>query len=36
VSDTLAIIGMGNAEMGDDGIGVFLVEKLRDELESGA
>jgi hydrogenase maturation protease len=36
VSDTLAIIGMGNAEMGDDGIGVLLVERLRDELESGA
>ncbi len=36
MSDTLAIIGMGNAEMGDDGIGVLLVEKLRDELESGA
>jgi hydrogenase maturation protease len=36
VSDTLAIIGMGNTEMGDDGIGVLLVEKLRNELESGA
>jgi hydrogenase maturation protease len=36
VTDTLAIIGMGNAYMGDDGIGVLLVEKLREELESGA
>jgi hydrogenase maturation protease len=36
VTDTIAIIGMGNSEMGDDGIGVLLVEKLREELESGA
>ena len=32
----MAIIGMGNAEMGDDGIGVHLVEHLRQEMESGA
>jgi hydrogenase maturation protease len=36
VAETLAIIGMGNTSMGDDGIGVILLAKLREELESGA
>lgn len=36
MAEKLAIIGMGNADMGDDAIGVILVEKLREELESGA
>jgi hydrogenase maturation protease len=31
----IAIIGVGNASMGDDGIGVYLVEKLREELSMG-
>jgi hydrogenase maturation protease len=31
-----AIIGMGNPLMGDDGVGVRLVEMLREEVESSA
>ncbi len=34
--DTIAVIGLGNAGMGDDGIGVVLMRKLQEELESGA
>jgi hydrogenase maturation protease len=36
MAEKLAIIGMGNQEMGDDGIGVYLVEKLKEELACGA
>jgi hydrogenase maturation protease len=32
----VTVIGLGNSEMRDDGIGVALVEMLRAELESGA
>ena len=31
----LSIIGVGNREMGDDGIGVILVERLRGQIERG-
>ena len=31
----IAIIGVGNTAMGDDGIGVYLVEKLREQLLRG-
>ncbi len=31
----LAIIGVGNPGMGDDGIGVVLVERLRAQVQSG-
>ncbi len=31
----MTVIGLGNSEMGDDGIGVALVEMLRAELEGG-
>jgi hydrogenase maturation protease len=32
----VTVIGLGNSEMGDDGIGPALVELLRDERERGA
>ena len=31
----MTIIGMGNPEMGDDGIGVHLLERLQGEIEGG-
>jgi hydrogenase maturation protease len=31
----VTVIGLGNSEMGDDGVGVALVEMLRAELEAG-
>ena len=31
----MTVIGLGNSEMGDDGIGVALVEMLRAEQEAG-
>ncbi|MGA2764649.1 MAG: hydrogenase maturation protease [Spirochaetia bacterium] len=32
----LSIIGLGNVEKGDDGVGVLVVEGLREELEEGS
>ncbi len=32
----LSIIGLGNVEKGDDGVGVMVVEGLREELEEGS
>ncbi len=34
-AERVAVIGMGNPAMGDDGIGVYLVEKLREQLSRG-
>ena len=31
----MTIIGMGNPEMGDDGIGIHLLERLRAEIDRG-
>lgn len=36
MTEKLAIIGIGNQEMGDDGIGIYLVERLQNELETGS
>ncbi len=36
VACSCVVIGMGNPEMGDDGVGVFLVDKLREQMQSGA
>jgi len=32
----VTVIGLGNSEMGDDGVGLALVQLLRDERERGA
>ncbi len=34
-ADRLCVIGLGNTEMGDDGIGVRLVEALREQRDRG-
>jgi hydrogenase maturation protease len=36
VAGKRVIIGMGNDRMGDDGIGVYLVRRLEDELDNGS
>jgi hydrogenase maturation protease len=35
VQPGFAVIGVGNIGMGDDGIGVYLVERLREEFSQG-
>ncbi len=35
-AEPLSVIGLGNVEKRDDGVGVRVVEGLREELESGA
>lgn len=34
-AQTVTVIGLGNPHMGDDGVGVALVEMLREEVQGG-